>query len=171
MIKQNIILVGFMGTGKTSVANALASRTAMPLLDMDTRIERKVGKTITRIFAEDGEPVFRQHEHNLAEELSAPSGSIISTGGGIVLNPDNIAWLSKGGLVVCLQASVDEILRRVENDTTRPLLQTGDRRAKVEALLAKRAPLYAAIPFQIQTDGRSIEEISAEIITAYNALQ
>jgi len=165
---DNIVLVGFMGTGKTAVANVLARKSAMPLLDMDTMIEERTGKPITRIFAEEGEPAFRQIEHTLAAELATPSGSIISTGGGIVLNPDNIRLLSEGGLVVCLQASVDEILRRVQHDTTRPLLQTPDRRARIEALLVTRAPLYAAIPFQIQTDGRTIEEIATEILATYH---
>lgn len=167
MSSRNIVLVGFMGTGKTAVANCLASKRAMPLLDMDTMIEERAGKPITRIFAEDGEPAFRQWEHRLASELAAPCGSIISTGGGIVLNPDNIKMLSQGGLVICLQATVDEILRRVAHDTTRPLLQTTDRRAKIENLLDQRAALYAAIPLQIHTDGRSIEDIATQILQCY----
>ena len=167
MKQENIVLVGFMGTGKTSVANQLARLSAMPLLDMDTMIEARAGKPITRIFAEEGEPAFRKIEHALAAELATPSGSIISTGGGIVLNQDNIRLLSEGGLVVCLQASIDEILRRVQHDTTRPLLQGLDRRAKVAALLDARAHLYRTIPYQIHTDGRTIADIADEIITAY----
>ncbi len=167
MKQENIVLVGFMGTGKTSVANQLARQCAMPLLDMDTMIEQRAGKPITRIFAEEGEPAFRKIEHALADELATPSGSIISTGGGIVLNPENIRLLSEGGLVVCLQASIDEILRRVQHDTTRPLLQGMDRRAKVAALLTARTPLYQAIPYQIHTDGRTIADIADEIIAAY----
>ncbi|MFU8779547.1 MAG: shikimate kinase [Kiritimatiellia bacterium] len=167
MSRRNIVLVGFMGTGKTSVANLLTQQTGMPLLDMDTIIEARQGKSITRIFTEEGEPFFRQIEHQLAQELSTPNGNIISTGGGIVTNPANIAALARGGLVVCLQASVDEILRRVADDTTRPLLQTPDRKSRITTLLATRTPLYNAIPFQIQTDGKSIQDIAAEIRQAY----
>ena len=165
---QNIILVGFMGTGKTAVANNLAHKTGMPLLDTDTIIEQRAGKPITAIFAEDGEPAFRVLENQVAAELAQPSGSIISTGGGIVKNPENIKLLEKGGLVFCLQASVDEILRRVADDTTRPLLHTPDRRVKIESLLTERAPLYAAIPHQIQTDNKTIEQVADEILTTYN---
>jgi shikimate kinase len=168
MSQRNIVLVGFMGTGKTSVANLLTQETGMPLLDMDTIIEQRQGKPITRIFAEDGEPAFRAIEHNLALELAHPCGSIISTGGGIVTNPANISALAHGGLIVCLKASVDEILRRVADDTTRPLLHTPDRRGKITALLAVRAPLYDAIPFQIHTDGKSIHNIANLILQQYS---
>ena len=166
-MQRNIVLVGFMGTGKTSVANALAQKTNMPLIDTDSVIEQRAGKPISRIFSEDGEPTFREWEHQVAAELSDPCGSIISTGGGIVKHPRNMELLAKGGLVVCLQASVDEIMRRVEGDTTRPLLQTEDRRAKVEALLAERALLYAAIPLQIDTEAKSVEQIADEILARY----
>jgi len=167
MPAPNIVLVGFMGTGKTCVAQQLTARSAMPLLDMDSLIEARAGKPITRIFAEDGEPAFRNMEHALAAELATPAASIIATGGGVVLNPDNIRLLAQGGLVVCLQASIDEILQRVRHDTTRPLLQSPDRRARIAALLEARTPLYRAIPFQIQTDGRTVESIATEILDAY----
>ena len=170
MAARNIVLVGFMGTGKTSVANILARNTGMPMIDMDAVIETRAGKPISRIFAEEGESAFRQYEQGLAAELSTPQGCIISTGGGIVKDPGNIRLLQKGGLVVCLNAGVDEILRRVEHDATRPLLQTPDRRAKVESLLAERAPLYAAIPFQINTRGRTVESIADEILAAMRDL-
>ncbi len=166
---QNIILVGFMGTGKTAVANILNRKTGMPLLDTDTIIEQRAGKPITAIFAEDGEPAFRVLENQVAAELAKPSGSILSTGGGIVKNPANIELLAKGGIVFCLQASVDEILRRVEGDTTRPLLQTPDRRGKIESLLTERAPLYAAIPHQIKTDGKTVDQVADEILKFYSS--
>jgi shikimate kinase len=169
MQDRNIVLVGFMGTGKTAVANMLATMTDMKLVEMDAVIEKTAGKPITQIFAEDGEAAFRKIEHNLAATLSTPEASIISTGGGVVLNPDNIRLLSEGGLVVCLQASVDEILRRVENDMDRPLLQTNDRKGKVLALLSQRQKLYDNIPFQILTDGRSVENIAQEILAKYRS--
>ncbi len=168
MADRNIILVGFMGTGKTSVAETLASRTGMSLLDMDTVIAERAGKSIPRIFAEDGEPAFREREHALAAELAQPAGLIVSTGGGIVTNPDNIHLLSQGGLVACLQATVDEILRRVGHDTGRPLLQTDDKRGKILALLQQRAHLYAAIPVQIDTNGQSIEQVAQQVLAAYH---
>ena len=88
---KNIVLVGFMGSGKTTVGKLLAEQTGMPLVDMDTQIEERAGKTINEIFAQDGEPHFRALEREMAQELASKTGQIISTGGGIVLNPDNIA--------------------------------------------------------------------------------
>ncbi len=167
MTQRNIVLVGFMGTGKTSAGQILSQQTGMPLLDMDTVIEERAGKPISSIFADEGEAVFREKEHALAAELSEPTGRIVSTGGGIVLNPDNIRLLAQGGLVVCLNASVDEILRRVGNDASRPLLQTVDKRRKVTDLLAARAHLYASIPVQIDTDGLSSQEVAQQILKRY----
>jgi shikimate kinase len=166
MNKRNIVLVGFMGTGKTTVGRLLAGRTEMPLVDMDALIEEHAGKSITEIFAQDGEPHFRALEREVVQELSARHGQIVSTGGGIVLNPDNIADYEKTGLVVCLLASAGEILDRVQHDTTRPLL-AGDKQEKIIQLLDTRRPLYEAIPHQIDTDGLTPEIIAAKIIALY----
>jgi shikimate kinase len=151
MKKRNIILLGFMGTGKTVTGRVLAERTGLELVDMDSLIEQRQGKTIPEIFAQNGEPAFRDLERELVQELSQRSGIIISTGGGVVLNPANIADFEKNGLVVCLTASPETVFKRVEKDTNRPLL-SGDKKAQIATLLEKRKPLYSAIRHGINTD-------------------
>jgi shikimate kinase len=166
---KNIVLVGFMGSGKTTVGRLLSERTGMPLVDMDTLIEEQAGKTINEIFAEEGEAHFRDLERRLVQELSARRGLVISTGGGIVLNPDNLADFERTGLVVCLLADADTVLERVRHDTTRPLL-AGDKAAKITALLESRRPLYEAVPHCIDTSGRpSPIPTAEEIIDLYQS--
>lgn len=166
MDRRNIVLVGFMGTGKTTIGRLLAEQTGMQLVDMDAMIEERAGKSITEIFAEDGEPHFRMLERKLAQELSARSGQVVSTGGGIVLNPDNLADYGKTGLVVCLLASPETILERVRHDDTRPLL-SGDKQDRIVQLLETRRTLYEAIGFKINTDGVAPERIATQIIDRY----
>ena len=168
MSKRNIVLVGFMGTGKTTVGQLLAKQTGMPLLDMDTLIEQRAGKPITDIFAQDGEPHFRELERTITRELAAKEGQIISTGGGIVLNPDNITDYEKTGLVICLLASSETVMERVKHDTTRPLL-AGDKQEKIIQLLESRKPLYEAVARKVNTDGIDPETIAAQIIALYES--
>ena len=166
MKKRNIILVGFMGTGKTVTGRLLAERTGMELVDMDSLIESRQGKTIPQIFAESGETGFRVLERNLVQELSKRDGLIISTGGGVVLNSDNIADFEKTGLVVCLTASPETIFQRVEKDTNRPLL-SGDKKTQISLLLEKRKPLYSAIAHGINTDGLTDTQTADLILELY----
>ncbi len=169
LTRQNLVLVGFMATGKSTVGRRLAKRLELRFLDLDTRIEARAGKPIARIFAEDGEPAFRALERQAAIEAGVPNGLVIATGGGIVLNPDNLRDLARGGLVVCLSATLETIMRRTAGDTTRPLLQHPDRRARVEQLLQQRAALYAAIPHQLATDDLTPEAIVERIAALYAA--
>jgi len=166
MANRNIVLVGFMGTGKTTVGKLISEQTGMPLVDMDALIELRAGKPITDIFAQDGEPYFRALERTITRELSAQNSQIISTGGGLVLNPDNIADYEKTGLVICLLASASEILNRVQHDNTRPLL-AGNKQEKILQLLETRKPLYEAIPHKIDTDGIDPAAIAMQIIALY----
>ncbi len=168
MSRRNIVLVGFMGTGKTTIGQLLAEQTGMPLVDMDALIEQRVEKPITDIFAQDGEPYFRTLEREMVQELAAQNGQIISTGGGIVLNPDNIADYEKTGLVVCLLATPTEVLGRVQHDDTRPLL-AGDKQKKIIQLLETRKPLYEAITHKIDTNSTNPEVIATHIITLYES--
>lgn len=164
---RNIVLVGFMGSGKTTVGKLIAEKTGMPLLDMDSIIVERAGKSINEIFAEEGEAHFRSLERALVQELAATEGNIISTGGGIVLNPDNIADFEQTGLVVCLLVDADTVLDRVRHDTTRPLL-AGDKEAKILQLLESREPLYESINHKIDTSGRpSPVPTAQEIIDLY----
>ncbi len=166
MKSKNIILVGFMGTGKTVTGRVLAEQTGLELVDMDSIIEKRAGKAISDIFASEGEAVFRAMERELAQELAQRDGLIISTGGGIVLNPDNISDFEKTGLVVCLKASPEIIFQRVEKDTTRPLL-AGDKKTQITSILKMRQPLYDAIEHGIDTDGRTTEETAKPILELY----
>lgn len=169
MSKRNIVLVGFMGTGKTTVGQLLAEQTGMPLVDMDTLIEERAGKTINKIFAENGEPHFRKLEREMVRELAVREGQIVSTGGGIVLNPDNITDFEKTGLVVCLLADAETVLDRVRHDTARPLL-ADDKASKIIQLLETRNPLYEAITHKIDTSGRpSPKPTAMEIIELYES--
>ncbi len=160
----NIVLVGFMGTGKSSAGRILAERLGMNFIDMDDEIVRREGVTIPEIFRDRGEPAFRALERALVIELAAQSGYVVSTGGGIVLNPDNLRDFARTGRVFCLHATPEAILKRVEHDTNRPLLQGGDKLARISELLAKRQPLYDAIPDRIDTDGHQPADTAAAIL-------
>lgn len=140
-----IILVGLMGCGKTTVGKALSKRTGMPLLDTDAIIEEQIGKTIPEIFAEQGETHFRALETALLRYLlynPTPCPSIISTGGGIVVKPENRELLRKLGFTVWLDVSINALLTRTAKSTNRPLLQNADRRAVFERLNAERREFY-----------------------------
>ena len=163
-LRPNIILVGFMGTGKSSAGRMIAERLNMDFIDMDDEIVRREGASIPDIFRDRGEPAFRALERALSTELSERANLVISTGGGIVLNPDNIRDFSRTGSVFCLQAKPETILRRVEHDTNRPLLQGGDRLAKISELLARRQTLYDTIPLQIDTEGHKPADTADAVI-------
>lgn len=162
-----IILMGFMGTGKTTVGKLLAERLGLTFTDMDDCIVRRAGKSIPAIFAEDGEPAFRALERQTVIELASQPGLVVATGGGVVLNPDNIRDLGASALLVCLQASPDIILERLRHDTGRPLLSAGDKGEKIRSLLATRQSLYDAIPQQINTNGLDAAAVVQRIMEAY----
>lgn len=169
-IMKNIVLVGFMGTGKSSAGRIIAERLGMTFVDMDDEIVRREGVTIPEIFRDRGEPAFRAIERAMVVELAQKTGMVISTGGGIVLNPDNIRDFSATGIVICLQAKPETILKRVEHDTNRPLLAGGDKLQKISDLLAKRQPLYDAIPHHIPTEGHRPADTAEAVIALCNKL-
>lgn len=155
-----------MGTGKTVTARILAQRTGMKLVDMDTQIEERQGCSIPDIFARDGEAGFRQLERELVHELSSQEGLIISTGGGVVLDPSNLEAFRKNGLLVCLTASADTLLDRLRSDTNRPLL-SGDKESRIRQLLEQRKPVYDAIEHQIDGDRLGPEQRADAILALY----
>ena len=165
--QRNIALMGFMGTGKTRIGRELAARLGMRFIDMDDVIVEKEGKSIPAIFAEDGEPHFRNVERAVVGELACSPGLVIATGGGVVLNSDNLRDLAQTGLVICVSATPGEILKRVEHDTNRPLLAEGDKLDKIRSLLAARRDFYAAIPHQVDTNGKTPDEVVDEILSLY----
>jgi shikimate kinase/3-dehydroquinate synthase len=171
-VSSNLILTGFMGTGKTRVGREVAGQLGRPLVDMDAEIESRAGKPIPRIFAEEGEAAFRRMEAALCEELSTQGGLVIATGGGTLVHRVNRALMMRSGTVVCLTCQLDQILRRVGvaaggSETgawDRPLLDTADPRAEAERLLAERRQAYAAIPWQIDTTHLSVQEVARRVI-------
>jgi shikimate kinase len=164
---KNIVLIGFMGSGKSTVGRELHHRLGYPLVDMDQVIEQRAGKSITTIFAEVGEEGFRQMETRLLEELNDPSAPrrIISTGGGVIGREENRAILRQLGYVVWLHAPTAVILDRTAKNRERPLLHTDDPAARIEALLASRKPLYAETAhIKIDTAGLDCKELATGIL-------
>jgi 3-dehydroquinate synthase len=169
--EKNIVITGFMGTGKSTVGRLLAARLGRAYVDLDEEIEARFAKPIPRIFAEDGEPVFRVAESQLCRHYAQSTGLVLSTGGGALINPENRAVLGQSGVLICLTATVDAILERVERADNRPLLP-GDRdarRGRIRHLLNERRQAYAAIPHQIDTTGLTPEQIVDQITTALHA--
>ncbi len=167
---KNIILFGFMGTGKTAIARQLGERLDRPVVEMDDLIEKREGMSISRIFAGKGEAYFRQSERELVMDLSREGGKIIAPGGGVVLNPDNIRDFEKTGIVLCLTARPEVILKRVKNETHRPLLEGEDRLGRIKKMLSARRPFYTRIEHQIDTSDLSIEEVVDRILFVYNRI-
>ncbi len=162
MDSRNIVLTGFMGTGKTSTGRALAQLLDRAFVDMDTLIQDRAQMTVAEIFARHGEAYFRARESELCQELGAEKSLVIATGGGAFLNPHNRAAFNDA-ILICLDASPEEILRRLDGATDRPLLQ-GDKAARLRELMDARRAIYAAIPLHIQTDGRTPESVAREIL-------
>ena len=144
-MKNNIVLVGFMGSGKTTVGKALAKLSGYDFVDSDLEIERAKNKSITEIFNENGEDYFRRAEAEIINELSSKSGLIIATGGGAVLNTENRNALKKNGFIVYLKVTPETVVSRLKNDTTRPLLAKPNRNEIIEQLINQREPLYQSI--------------------------
>ena len=164
---RNLVLVGFMGTGKSAIGRRVATLARAPFLEMDAELERRAGKSITRIFAEDGEPAFRDLEAQLAEEWGRKQGAVISCGGGVVLRETNLRALQANGLLVCLTARPEVILARTARAAKRPLLAGDNPEQKIRDLLAARAPLYAKIPVQLDTSDLGPEELAAQVLARW----
>lgn len=165
---KHLILIGFMGTGKTTVGKVLAKKLFMPLVDTDIEVERKAGCTISQIFCEQGEAFFRQLERKILQKALSSAPSIITTGGGIVLRRDNVEDIRKGGWVVALTAERDELIQRLKNDSSRPLLK-GDMGKQIDRLLSKRRESYCFADLTVDTTNRSVIEIAGLIYRQYQA--
>ncbi len=161
---NNIVLVGFMASGKSTVGRELSRQLSLEVVDTDDLIEEKAEKTISEIFSEDGEEALRDLESEIAQDVSKLTGHIIITGGGIVLREANIQALKMAGPVFCLTASPEVILQRTQGTSHRPLLQTPDPLSKIRELLRLREPFYAKADHIIDTSSLTILEVAAYII-------
>lgn len=161
---KNIVLTGFMGTGKTAVGKELARLLNMKLIDVDTQIEKSEKMTINEIFKQFGEPRFREIETEMITKLSKDKNSIISTGGGAVLKQENMDILRGNGVIICLTATPETILSRTSNSNDRPLLQVENPLKRIKGLLDFRKPFYERADVMIDTEGKTPLQIAEEII-------
>lgn len=161
---KNIVLTGFMGTGKTEVGRLLARKLGYKFIDADSVIEEDQKMSITEIFKRFGEPYFRDIESKVIKRLSEMEGVVISTGGGAVLRQENMDNLRKNGIIICLMASPETIYERTKKDTSRPLLQVENPLQRIKELLDFRRPYYEKADIMIDTDGKTPEEVAREIL-------
>ncbi len=161
---HNLALVGFMGAGKSSVGQVVAAQLRFRFVDTDELIGARAGKTIPSIFAEEGEPQFREYERAVVEDLQGSHRTVIATGGGLITNEENLNSLKTHALVICLWASPETIWERVKSQTHRPLLQTPDPLLKIRQLLAEREPFYRRADVLVNTEMRSVKEVVHHVI-------
>lgn len=167
-MKNNIILIGYMGCGKTSLGKKLSYKERIALLDTDKMIEQKQGMTVSEIFDEKGEGAFRVMETECLKEIMGYSEKyVISVGGGLPVKEENRELLKELGSVVYLRAKPDTIYERLKNDTSRPLLRGDDPKGKIESMIKQRDPVYElAADCIVDVDEKGYEVIIGEILEA-----
>ncbi len=151
LLKKTVVLVGMMGAGKTAVGRAVAAQLGVPFLDSDEEIVTAANMSIAEIFERDGERFFRQAESKVIQRLLEGPPSVLSTGGGAFLQPQNREAISQHGLSVCISAPVDLLWLRVRSKDTRPLLRTADPKATLQQIYDERAPVYATADLVVET--------------------
>ena len=161
---MNIVLTGFMGTGKSGIGKRLAKKLGMSYLDTDELIEEREKDSISAIFKKKGEEYFRRLETKVVKEVALLDNFVISTGGGVVLRERNIRLLKKNAFIVCLFASPEVILKRTKGDDNRPLLGVNNQKKRIEELLALRRPYYEKADFTVDTSALDSEGVVEEII-------
>jgi shikimate kinase len=160
----NLYLVGFMGTGKSTVGRAAAARLGFQLIDSDHEIERAQGRTITEIFAQDGEPAFREMEKAFIEGGHPGERTVVSCGGGLVVQPGMLEALRSRGIVICLHASLETVLERTSRSRNRPLLDVENPEERIRTLYAAREPVYRRAGTMVLTDSRPLGDIVAHVV-------
>lgn len=163
--RTNIILTGFMATGKTTIGKLLAGQLGYEFVDTDDLIESRCGRMVAEIFQEKGETAFRAMETEIARELGKKEGLVIATGGGLVLNPDNVTALEKKGRIFCLVATLEDILERASRDTVvRPLIQGTNPGDCITELMKDRKEVYRHFT-QIETTGKTPDQVTAMLLS------
>ena len=163
-MRKNIIITGFMGTGKSVVAKELARKLKMEFIDMDRIVEERHGMSISNIFARYGERYFRAQENKLVKELFQKENMVIATGGGTLLSSDNARILNQRGQIICLYADSQAIYNRVKRKNNRPLLNGENILDKINHLLKERKKIYDNIKWKIDTTNFTIREVVDKII-------
>ncbi|MFH0790363.1 MAG: shikimate kinase [Candidatus Omnitrophota bacterium] len=161
---MNIYLVGFMGTGKTSVGRGVARSIKWQFVDLDELIEAREKRTIPDIFAQSGEPYFREVEKQVLKQTAEKDNLVAACGGGIVIDPENIRLMKQTGKIICLKASPEAILNRTKKSSHRPLLNVDNPMQRIEELLEKRAAFYALADITIDTSALSVKQVEDEVI-------
>jgi len=169
--RPNLYLVGFAGTGKSTVGRLVARELGYALLDSDHEIEQAQGRTITQIFAEAGEPAFREMERAFIDGGHPAEGCVVACGGGLVIPSGMLERVQARGVVICLHASIEAVLERTGRATHRPLLQVEDREQRLRTLYAAREPIYRRTGTMILTDARPMREIVAHVLRVYREEQ
>ena len=164
-MKENLILIGFMGTGKTSLGKLLANRLGRGFIDLDQKIEHDAGMTIPQIFELHGEKYFRELEKKAVREVSERKNLVIATGGGTVKDAENVRLLKNSGVIICLTTEPEEIFRRTERRGERPVLDGGgeERLETIKKLLAEREIFYSQADYTIDTTDWSPLQIMNDI--------
>jgi shikimate kinase len=163
----NLYLVGFMATGKTTTGRAVAAKLGFQALDSDHEIERRSGKSVAKIFAEDGEAAFRGLERTFIESGHPSRGVVLACGGGLVVQPGMLALLQSKGVVICLHASLATILRRTAQNQSRPLLNVENPEERIRRLFAEREEIYKRAGTVILTDFRPQHEMVMHVMRTY----
>ncbi len=161
---KNIVLTGFMGTGKTTIAIELSHRLGMKYLSVDDLIEKRENRTINEIFTDSGEDYFRDVESAVIRDAACKDNMVIDTGGGAMIRDENIAYMKSSGIVICLAADEDVIMERTKKYKHRPLLNVEDPKRKIRDLLAKRAPYYAKADYRIDTGAFTVRQAVEKIV-------
>ena len=165
MTRRHVVLVGLPGSGKTSVGALVAAELRARFVDVDEEIERRAGKRVARIFAEDGEAAFRALEAELGAAAFASAAAVIATGGGFFAGEVTRAMARGSGLVVYLQTDPADAAGRLRGAHGRPLLEGGDVASRVAELLAQRAAAYAEAECAVPTGGRTVEQVAAAVVS------
>ena len=155
---KNIVFIGFMGTGKTTIATKIANRLNRRYVSIDDLIEKREKRTINEIFTREGEEYFRDVESQVIKDVSSMEGLVIDAGGGVVIRPENIDSLRSGGIVICLTADEDSIIERTKKYKHRPLLNVEDPKRRIRELMAARAPHYSKADHFIDTGKLTINQ-------------
>lgn len=167
MRMKNVVLIGFMGTGKSRVGHMVARQLGLRFVDTDDLIVQRMQMSISDIFARLGEPKFRDIERQVVADVAAKEGQVIATGGGVPLSDENVKNLKKSGILICLTANPEIIYRRTMRSDDRPLLRSEDKLEQIKTLLDSRQLYYAAADHQVDTSARPASAVAKEIVELY----